>query len=325
MGTSVVKFSQGDSSQTFWGVLNGENISPLNLELEHHNDLMDCYFNDRARFDAAIEAKEIPQKDVTFVSPISRSVQLFAQGLNYVDHRAESGLEVDAEKEENLLFAKAPSSICGPNDNILRPVDCELLDYEIELGIVLKKGIHKPTKVTDDNISDYIGGLFLCNDVSSRDGMFGAPMMQWYRGKSHRTFCPIGPVLYLLEEGDSKQLYNLELTLKMNGKVKQNATTQQLIHKPPKALTDLSQYSDINVGDCILTGTPGGVIGGHSLKTVLAILVNFKKDKKRKDKFRAAQKAIGTFLQPGDFLELEIKSKDGSINLGKQKNMIAQA
>jgi len=232
---------------------------------------------------------------------------------------------VDAEQEENLMFAKAPSSICGPNDNILRPVDCELLDYEIELGIVLKKGIHKPTKVTDDNIAEYIGGLFLCNDVSSRDNMFGAPMMQWYRGKSHRTFCPIGPVLYLLEEGDSKQLYNLELTLKMNGKVKQNATTEQLIHKPPKALTDLSQYSDINVGDCILTGTPGGVIGGHSLKTVLAILVNFKKDKKRKEKLRVAQKAIGNFLQPGDFLELEIKSKDGSINLGKQKNMIAEA
>ncbi len=177
MGTSVVKFNHGSSDQELWGVLSGDVINPLNLVADHHTDLMDCYFNDRARFDAAIESTEISQKDVTFVSPISRSVQLFAQGLNYVDHRAESGLEVDAEKEENLMFAKAPSSICGPNDNILRPVDCELLDYEIELGIVLKKGIHKPTKVTDDNISDYIGGLFLCNDVSSRDNMFGAPMM----------------------------------------------------------------------------------------------------------------------------------------------------
>jgi len=325
MGTSVVKFSLGDSSKTNWGILNGEFISPLNIVTEHHNDLMDCYFNDRATFDAAIESHEISQQEVTFYSPISKDVQLFAQGLNYVDHRAESGLEIDAEKEENLLFAKAPSSICGPNDNILRPVDCELLDYEIELGVVLKKGLHKPTRVTDDNVGDYIGGLFLCNDVSARDNMFGAPMMQWYRGKSHRTFCPMGPVLYLLEPGDTKQLYNLELTLKMNGKVKQNATTQQLIHKPPKALTDLSQYTDVNVGDCILTGTPGGVIGGHSLKTVLAILVNFKRDKKRREKFIAAQKSLATFLQPGDFLELEIKSKDGVINLGTQKNMIAQA
>ena len=66
---------------------------------------------------------------------------------------------------------------------------------------ILKTDIHKPTKVTEENAGDYIGGLILCNDVSARDFMFGAPMMQWYKGKSQRTFCPAGPILYLLDDG----------------------------------------------------------------------------------------------------------------------------
>ena len=324
MGTSVVKYQHKENESLCWGVLNGKVINKINLEFNDHKELMSCYLNDRASFNNAIESNGIDQGDVTFHSPISRNIQLFAQGVNYVEHREEGGLQTNGD-EEASFFAKSPSSICGPNDDIIRPADCELLDYEIELGILLKKDLHQHTKVTDANLGDYIGGLFLSNDVSSRDNMFGAPMMQWYRGKSHRTFCPIGPVLYLLDKGDISQLYNLQLTLKMNGKVKQDSVTSQLMHKPPKALTDLSEFTDLHMGDCILTGTPGGVIGGHSLKTVLAILVNFKKDKKRREKFISAQKSLATFLQPGDFLELEIKSIDGSIHLGTQKNMIAQA
>lgn len=325
MGTSVVRFKRENEDKLQWGILENERVHPLAINALDHTDLMNCYFNDREAFNKAKSKDAINQQALSFVSPISNNIQMFAQGLNYCDHREESGLKVDAHEEENLMFAKAASSICGPHDDIYRPIGCELLDYEIELGVVLKRDIHGPTQVTDSNIGDYIGALFLCNDVSARDFMFGAPMMQWFKGKSQRTFCPAGPVLYLLDQGDEKQLYSLELTLKMNGKIKQNATTEQLIHKPPKTLTDISQYADINYGDCILTGTPGGVIGGHSVKTALAILLNFKNDKKRRQKFIEAQKARATFLQPGDFLELEIKSLDGSINLGKQKNMIAQA
>jgi len=325
MGISVVKFTSSENTNPTWGVLKDDQVYQLNIDAKDHGQLMNVYFHERNLFDAAIETKGNHKSGLEFYSPLSTNIQMFAQGLNYADHRAESGLVVDAEEEENLMFAKAPSSLCGPNDTILRPEGCELLDYEIELGLVLKTDIHGPVKVNDDNVADYIGAYILCNDVSARDFMFGAPMLQWYKGKSQRTFCPAGPILYLLEDGDIEQMYSLQLTLKMNGTVKQDASTDLLIHKPPKTLTDISQFSNMNMGDCILTGTPGGVIGGSSLKTGLAILMNFKNDKKRRAKFISAQKARATFLQPGDFLELEIKSHDGSINLGTQRNMIAEA
>ena len=111
----------------------------------------------------------------------------------------------------------------------------------------------------------------------------------------------------------------------MNGKVKQHASTSQLIHKPAKTLGDIAAFADVRAGDCILTGTPGGILAGHSLKAGLAILLNFTNDKKRRAKFVKAQKAQTTFLQPGDVLELSITSDDGSINLGQQRNVIADA
>ena len=197
--------------------------------------------------------------------------------------------------------------------------------YEIELGIVLKRDVHDQVSVTDRNLGDYVGGLVLMNDVSARDFMFGAPMLQWFKGKSQKTFCPTGPVLYLLDEGDIQQLYNLRLTLKWNGTVKQNATTDLLIHRPPKTITELSQFTKLDVGDCILTGTPGGVIAGTNLKSALAILFNFTNDKKRRAKFIKAQKSLSPYLQPGDRLELTITSLDGKIDLGTQSNVIADA
>ncbi len=325
MGISVVKFTSNEIKTPTWGVLKEEKVYPLNLEANDHRALMAIYFDERNLFDAAIETKGMDKSELEFYSPLSTNIQMFAQGLNYSSHRAESGLVVDAEEEENLMFAKAPSSLCGPNDNIIRPEGCELLDYEIELGLVLKTDINEAIQVDDNNVGDYIGAYILCNDVSARDFMFGAPMLQWYKGKSQRTFCPAGPILYLLEDGDIEKMYSLQLTLKMNGKVKQDSSTDLLIHKPPKTLTDLSKFSNMNAGDCILTGTPGGVLGGSSPKTGMAILLNFKNDKKRRRKFIAAQKSLATFLQPGDFLELEIKSHDGSIDLGTQRNMIAEA
>jgi 2-keto-4-pentenoate hydratase/2-oxohepta-3-ene-1,7-dioic acid hydratase in catechol pathway len=220
---------------------------------------------------------------------------------------------------------KAASSLCGPDEPILRPAGCELLDYEIELGLVLRTDITQATSVSENELSTYIGGMLICNDVSARDLMFGAPMMQWFRGKSQRTFCPAGPVLYLLDEADFDQLYAMELKLWLNEELKQHATTDLLIHKPAKTLSDISVFANINAGDCILTGTPGGVLVGANLKSALAIILNFTNDEKRRKKFIAAQKSQTQFLQPGDELRLEIKSLDGAIDLGRQKNSIAQA
>ena len=322
MGTSVVRFKQ--QGAVSWGVLNNQQVFPLSLEPTHHRDLMKVYFENRAEFDAAIAGEPIEVAAKDFVAPLDENIQLFAQGLNYQSHRDETGVG-DGEDSENLIFLKGASTLCGPNDDILRPKNCELLDYEIEMGVVLKKDIHQTVEITDANLGAYLGGIILTNDVSARDFMFGAPMIQWYKGKTQKTFCPAGPVLYLLDEGDADKIYDLDLKLWMNGELKQDSNTNQLIHKPSKTLTELSTFTKVNAGDCILTGTPGGVLLQTGLKTGLAIILNLTNDKKRRAKLIAAQKGSVKFLQAGDVLELEIKSSDGSIDLGKQRNVIAEA
>jgi 2-keto-4-pentenoate hydratase/2-oxohepta-3-ene-1,7-dioic acid hydratase in catechol pathway len=322
MGISIVRYNSQDPS---WGVLRAGQVHPLALQVTHHRELLEQWFADRAGFLAAVSPQAVPLGELELLSPLLEDIQLYCQGLNYASHRAESGLDIKAQDEENLLFMKASSSLCGANDDILRPPGCELLDYEIELGLVLRTAISGPVDVSDDNLEQYVGALVLCNDVSARDFMFGAPMLQWFRGKSQRTFCPTGPVLYLLEEGEIAQLYALELKLWMNGELKQHATTDQLIHQPPKTLSEISRFANLAVGDCILTGTPGGVLVGHNLKSALAVLLNFTNDAKRRRKFVAAQMAKTRFLEPGDVLQLEIKSLDGSIDLGTQRNTIKES
>lgn len=329
MGTRLVKFATEGQGAPRWGVLKGDQVFPLSIDAEHHRDVMEIYFSDRASFDASVAGTGIDATSVELQAPLSRRIQLLAQGLNYATHRVEGGYKgetaAEAEAEENLLFYKASSTISKPNVTILRPRGCRLLDYEIELGLVLKRDIHESVRVTDENLSDYVGGFVLCNDVSARDFMFGAPAMQWFRGKSQRTFCPAGPVLYLADPDDFAQLYDLQLRLRLNGKLMQDAVTSQLIHKPPKTLTELSEFNDLNAGDCILTGTPGGVLVEMTPKSAMAILFNMRNDKKRREKFTKAQLAQSAFLKPGDVLDLEIVSSDGSIDLGKQRNEIADA
>lgn len=324
MGTSIVRYAKSLVAIPSWGVLHGSHVFPVDLEMRTHRELMKHYFGNRESFDAAVGSEPLSLSEMILFSPVSNDVQLFCQGLNYADHRQEGGLDQES-KGENLIFTKAPSSICGPNEDIVRPKGCRLLDYEIELGLVMKSDLLGPQTVSESDLNKLIGGLVIANDVSSRDDQFGATAMQWFKGKSYRTFCPMGPVLYLLDQGDLDQLYNLQLTLKLNGQTKQQSTTDLLIHKPAATLSEIASFADIRAGDCVLTGTPGGVQLHIDTKTALGILLNFKKDAKRRAKIIAAQLAQAPFLQPGDELELEIKSLDDNINLGCQKNTIVEA
>lgn len=319
MGTSVVRFRNGSCVLPQWGVLSDGYVRPLVIEGRSHRDVMALYAEDRAAFNAAIEPSSIDIAGLSFLSPISTDIQIFCQGLNYADHRVEGGLDKGSSDAENLLFMKAAGSICGPNDDIVCPTGCQLLDYEIELGLVMKSEISEPQQLDESDLSGFVGALVIANDVSARDLMFGAPGMQWFKGKSQRTFCPLGPVLYLLDQDDLQSLDELELVLRLNGQIKQHATTNLMIHKPAKTLSDLSMFTTVRAGDLILTGTPGGVQIGLDLRSALAIMLTMKNDKKRRKKFVAAQLARADYLQTGDVLELQIRSLDGAIDLGMQR------
>ena len=285
MGLSIVRVKRPDEAQV-WGVVLEQEVALLGENYPSHRELMTHYFLDPKAFDVK-DLERVSYSKANLQSPITSDIQIFCQGLNYASHQEEGG--VTAGKGLNLIFPKPPSALCGPYDTILRPSGCELLDYEIELALVLRRDLPAHTQVTTDNLLDYVGGFTLANDVSARDFMFGAPMLQWFKGKGQRTFCPVGPILYLIDAGELELLSELRLTLKLNEEVRQDATTDQLIFKPEETLTELASFTDVNLGDLLLTGTPGGVILNANLRVAMAIFLNFSNYKKRKEKLLKSQ------------------------------------
>src|SRR6185312_10809660 len=167
----------------------------------------------------------------------------------------ESGM--DPDRAFNMLFTKSTASLTGPDDDIVRPADVRLLDYEVELGIVLGRPIPGPVTVTEENLADYVGAFVLADDVSARDVQL--PQGQWYKGKSYRTFCPVGPYLCVPGRDEVARWRELRLTLTVNGEMRQDGLAADMVFGPAATLTELSGLEHLDVGDLLLTGTPGGV------------------------------------------------------------------
>ena len=320
MGICIARFQESENVAR-WGVVEDNLVAPLSTQFTSHRELMDAFSDNPTSLQFDKEAA-VPLEALNLLSPVTADVQIFCQGLNYASHKEEGGVKTG--KGQNLIFTKPSSSICGPNDDIIRPTDCQLLDYEVELALVLKQDVPADTEITNENLLDYVGGFTLANDVSARDLCFGAPMMQWFKGKGYRTFCPTGPILYLMDSEEVDLLANLRLTLSLNGESRQDATTDQLIFKPDETLTELASFTNLMKGDMLLTGTPGGVILNASPKVGLAIVMNLTNDKKRREKLIKSQKGV-RYLQPGDQLKLNLETKDGSRHFGSQRNTIRDA
>lgn len=255
------------------------------------------------------------------VSPVTPDATLVCQGLNYSDHAQESGHHT---RKANLFFAKASSSLCGPYDDIVGPDGVELLDYEAEIGIVLRRGLTANARVDAANIGDYVAAVTLCNDVSARDVMFGASFLQWFQGKSYRTFCPTGPVLYWMEPGEvAGILDNLSFSLEYRGETRQAANSSQQIYKAPETLTQIAALMDLKAGDMILTGTPGGVLAQGTPALAKIMATNLFDDVTRRAEIVAESKRAEPFLQPGDTLTLKLRDDANGIDLGGHYSRIA--
>ncbi|MDA0631783.1 MAG: fumarylacetoacetate hydrolase family protein [Proteobacteria bacterium] len=320
MGICVTRF-QGSDEVVQWGIVENNLVTPLLTHYASHRELMDAFWDNPTSLQFNKETT-LRLENLKLLSPITSDVQIFCQGLNYASHQAEGGVKTG--KGQNLIFTKPASSICGPRDDIIRPAGCQLLDYEAELALVLKRDVPADTEVTNANLHHYVGGFTLANDVSARDLCFGAPMLQWFKGKGHRTFCPTGPILYVMDSEEIDLLSNLKLTLSVNGEPRQEATTDQLIFKPDETLTELASFTNVMKGDMLLTGTPGGVILKASPKVALAIIMYFTNDKKRREKLIKSQNGV-RYLQPGDRLTLNLETKDGSRHFGNQMNTVRDA
>jgi 2-keto-4-pentenoate hydratase/2-oxohepta-3-ene-1,7-dioic acid hydratase in catechol pathway len=176
-------------------------------------------------------------------------------GLNYKDHAAEANLQVPPEP---VIFMKATSAICGPNDNVIMPRTSTKLDWEVELGIVI--GEHA-LNVTPDQAEQHIAGYCVINDVSERQFQNDREG-QWTKGKSADTFGPTGP--YLVTRDEVADPTNLDLWLEVNGHRYQNGNTQTMVYTPAFIVSYLSEFMSLHPGDIISTGTPPGVgLGQH--------------------------------------------------------------
>ncbi|PUA28998.1 MAG: 2-hydroxyhepta-2,4-diene-1,7-dioate isomerase [Cellvibrio sp. 79] len=171
-------------------------------------------------------------------------------GLNYADHAAESGLDVPAEP---VVFMKATSAITGPNDNIIKPRNSTKLDWEVELGFVIGK---HASYVELENAMDYIAGYCVINDVSERNFQLERGG-QWDKGKGCDSFGPVGP--YLVTKDEIADPLKLNLWLKVNDKIFQNGSTDQMVFGPAFLVHYLSQFMSLQPGDIVSTGTPPGV------------------------------------------------------------------
>ena len=173
-----------------------------------------------------------------------------AIGLNYADHAEESGQPVP---EEPVIFMKAPSCICGPNDDTVMPRHSTKLDWEVELAMVIgKPGVY----IEESEAAGHIAGFCVVNDVSERNFQLESTG-QWVKGKSADSFGPVGP--WLVTPDEAGDPHNLGIWLEVNGERQQNGNTETLIFNVYHLVSYVSRFMSLQSGDIITTGTPPGV------------------------------------------------------------------
>jgi len=306
-----------ESGQPYWGIVSGSEVRPVADGHQSTAALLEKPLDEWIKQASGVRGSEIHR--VTPLSPITQPSRIYCQGVNYSTHRREAGLDPQ-RPALNTFFAKADSSLSGALDPVIKPPQVELLDYEIELGLLLRGPVREPVSVTLSNLTDYVAGLFIANDISARD--IQIPPGQWFLGKSFRTFCPAGPILYLLEPDEASLVYELELRLWVNDEIRQSASTAQLIFGPEETLTELSSVANWDTGDVLLTGTPGGVALNLTAE-VWSVLANPQLDGGEKQRrLRQAESENPRYLHEGDQVRAEIRHVDGTLSLGTQNFMV---
>lgn len=323
MATSVVRFqpkSGPSSTPPQWGVLFDRHIAVLATQAATTGEFV-RHAQAQARA-ATREQATLSLDDVKLLSPVTTNQQFICQGVNYESHVRESGLD-PKNFPFNTIFTKASSCITGPTDDVVRPRHVQLLDHEIELGLVLSQDLTQAREVRADRLHEVLAGLTIVNDVSARDVQL--PQGQFYKGKSHRTFGPVGPTLLLLEPEEWALWPSLRMRLTVNGAERQNDLCGSMLFKPHQTLTELSALHDLQAGDLIATGTPAGCAARSPGKLPMFLARHFISDATKWKIFVRKGMRDPLFLQPNDVMELRIRTDDGRLDLGVQRNKVVSA
>ena len=306
--------------QHYWGFVDGDTLQIIEEKYSSTADIMQARHellalteNERAKL------KHVKLKELKVLSPITGQPRVICQGANYRQHMIESGIDPD-RKDFNMFFNKSSASLCSASDDIIKPKHVSLLDYEIELGLVIAKTLDTELNPSEAKLSDYIGGLVIANDVSARD--IQIPQTQFFKGKSYRTFCPTGPYLCLINEQSIHYLDNLTLELRVNEVIRQQDNTQNLVFKALETLVELSTFSDLSAGDLLLTGTPCGCALQIPSPGIVK-LFHLLPETMRWRLFKHKQAKNTDYLKVGDQIKARIYHSDRLLDLGLQHNHVS--
>lgn len=257
----------------------------------------------------------VPVNSLALLSPVTKPCRVVAQMTNFASHVRDAGM--DPVTVPLTFFRKSSASISGPFDPIVKPDHVRLLDYEVEIGLVIGRDIPVGTTISEADLADCIAGLVVTNDVSARD--IQLPQTQFYEAKSYPTFTPIGPALVLLTAAELRRFGDLRLTLRVNGEERQNALVAgDMLYRPLQALQSLTRFQDLSVGDVILTGTPVGTALSAPPKPIEMISRLLPPAVKWKA-FFTAQARNPKYLRDGDRIEASVATDDGAIDMGTQR------
>jgi 2-keto-4-pentenoate hydratase/2-oxohepta-3-ene-1,7-dioic acid hydratase in catechol pathway len=313
MTTSVLRTTDG------WWVQTPTGAAPITTSAASTAELL----ADRPAIDAAVAsgAASVPVEELTLLSPVTTPCRVIAQMTNFESHVRDSGM--DPKTVPLTFFRKSSASISGPFDDVVRPAHVSLLDYEIEIGLVIGRDVPVGTTITDANLADVIAGLTITNDVSARD--IQLPQTQFYEAKSYPTFTPVGPALVLLDAAELARFGDLRLRLSVSGAERQNALVEgDMLYRPLQALQSLTRFQDLAAGDLVLTGTPAGTALTAPPKPI-EIIGNLLPPAVKWKAFFSRQAKNPKYLQHGDVIEASIATEDGALDLGTQRLAVRHA
>ncbi|GAB3221029.1 fumarylacetoacetate hydrolase family protein [Mycolicibacterium hippocampi] len=312
MTTSVLR------TKDAWWVQTGTGAAKIATSAASTGELL----ADRAAIDAAAASEgTVEVADLELLSPVTAPCRVIAQMTNFESHVLDSGM--DPKTVPLTFFRKSSASISGPFDEIVRPSHVGLLDYEVEIGLVIGRDVPVGSSITDANLADYVAGLTITNDVSARD--IQLPQTQFYEAKSYPTFTPVGPALLLVDAAELARFGDLRLRLSVSGDERQNALVEgDMLYRPLQALQSLTRFQDLAAGDLILTGTPAGTALTAPPKPI-EMIGNLLPPAVKWKAFFSRQAKNPKYLQHGDVVEASVSTDDGALDLGAQRLAVRHA
>jgi 2-keto-4-pentenoate hydratase/2-oxohepta-3-ene-1,7-dioic acid hydratase in catechol pathway len=267
---------------------------------------------------AAASTDTVAPSTLELGSPVTVPCRVVAQMTNFASHVKDAGM--NPTTVPLTFFRKASGSITGPVAEIVKPGHVRLLDYEVEIGLVIGRDIPVGTTISADNLADYVCGLVVTNDVSARDVQL--TKTQFYESKSYPTFTPVGPALVLLDADELNRFGELRMRLRVNGELRQDTVVEgDMIYRPVEALAALARFQQLSAGDLVMTGTPVGTALSAPPKPVQVIGSLLPANVKWKA-FFSRQAKNTKYLHDGDVVEASVATDDQKIDLGTQRNVV---